>query len=215
VMSTKHLARRAPLALPLVLATACANYATLQEAETTPKGTSKTGVGATFTTYEVEFADEPETVSVPALNVWYRRGLTDQLEAHASVWIPLGASLGVKYQLLGDRTRSGLAFSLGLDLGFLQITSGSDDREVTTTIVDTYVPLYVGYRLSPSLALYASPKYILRSAFGDGDTSIGHLAGSTLGVAAGARTTLLLEGTVMYDVTVGAPALQAGVGVAF
>jgi hypothetical protein len=194
---------------------ACANYASFQEADTLPKGTSKFGVGATGTTYkDTETNDDGTTstisVTVPALNLWYRRGIADKLEAHAAVWIPFGSSIGVKYQLSGNRDMAGLSISLGLDVGYLQL--GAGDTKVT--IIDTYIPVYIGYRTGPGFALYASPKYILRGGFGD-ETAFNHLAGSTFGVALGAKTTLHIEGTVMYDVDYAAPALQGGVGLAF
>ncbi len=201
----------------LVSLGACANYARFQEADTLPKGTSKTGFGVTATTYKVDTGDpELQSVTLPAVNAWYRRGLTDKLEAHASVWVPLGSSIGVKYQLMGHRERSGFALSLGLDLGFLQIGAEDDAGEsVTTTIFDTYVPVYLGYRLSPGMALYASPEYILRIGSNDDGTSASHLAGGTVGVALGRNTTFMLEGTVVYDFEIEAPALQAGVGLAY
>lgn len=197
---------------------ACANYATFQEADTLAKGTSKLGFGATGTTYKVDVGEneEPESVTVPALNIWYRRGLAEKLEAHASVWIPFGSSLGLKYQLNGNREMAGLSVSLGLDFGFLQI--GAEDsmgNSVTSTIVDTYIPVYIGYRTGPGFAVYASPKYILRAGFNDSGTAVSHLFGGTAGLALGHKTTLLLEGTVIYDLDVSAPAIQGGVGIAF
>jgi len=193
----------------------CANYATFQEADTLPQGGTRKGVAATYTNYSIESGDTTETVSVPALDLWYRYGITDRLEAHTSAWLPLGASAGAKYQVLGSRAESGLAVSLGLDLGVLQITSKDDqDMETKATIVDTYVPVYVGYRMGPSFASYLSPKYILRLGFGE-STAVEHLAGGTLGLAIGDGTSLLLEGSLMYDITLGSPALQGGVGLAF
>lgn len=191
---------------------ACANYASFQEADTLHAGQTKFGIGATGTTYK-DTNDEGviDSVTVPALNLWYRRGISEKLEAHAAVWIPFGSSLGVKYQLMGNREMAGLSLSLGLDLGFLQL--GAGDNKVT--IVDTYIPLYIGYRTGPGFALYGSPKYILRAGFGNDTTSTGHLFGGTIGVALGAKSTLHLEGTAMYDVDVEAPALQGGIGVAF
>jgi len=196
---------------------ACANYATFQEADVLHKGTTKFGIGATGTTYKVDLGDpEPETISLPALNAWVRRGLIDKLEAHAHVWLPLGSSVGVKYQLTGNREMAGLSFSLGLDFGFLQSRGTNEaDETVKTTQVDTYIPVYIGYRLAPAFAVYASPKYILRTNIREAGTAISHLAGGTFGIALGARTTFHLEGTVMYDFDVSAPALQGGVGVAF
>jgi hypothetical protein len=203
------------IAFPVVLLAACANYATFQEADTVAGGQGKTGFGATYTNYQVQDADgTKESVNVPALNIWRRQGLTDNLEVHASAWIPLGASAGVKYQLLGNRHKAGLALSLGVDFGFLQI--GAKDANGDTanaTIVDTYVPVYLGYRLSDAFALYASPKFIFRYETTGGGTD--SLAGGTLGLALGAQTTLHLEGGVIYDSGLSAPAYQAGVGVAF
>jgi hypothetical protein len=63
--------------------------------------------------------------------------------------------------------------------------------------------------------MYASPKYILRTSISDAGTALGHLAGGTSGLVIGARTQLILEGTVIYDISLKAPAFQGGVGVAF
>jgi hypothetical protein len=209
-MKTSH------VIVSLAFVGACANYATFQEADTLPAGVSKTGIGVTATNYKVAAGSELDSVTVPAVDLWYRRGLIDKVEAHASVWIPLGASAGVKYQLMGNRDTAGFALSLGLDFGFLQISStDSMDNEFKQTIVDTYVPVYLGFRTGPGFAVYGSPKYILRSSFGDGGTAFGNLAGGSLGVALGAKTTLHLEGTVVYDLDIKEPALQGGIGVAF
>lgn len=200
----------------LGLSGACANYATFQEADTLPKGESKIGLGATTTRYSAEADDGTvDSITVPALNIWYRRGLLEKLEAHASVWIPFGSSLGLKYQLQGNRETAGLSLSLGLDLGFLQISAEDSSGESSSaTIVDTYIPVYIGYRTGPSFAVYGTPKYILRTASGDG-TSFSHLFGGSAGIALGAKTTLLLEASVFYDTDVSEPAVQGGIGVAF
>jgi hypothetical protein len=197
---------------------ACANYATFQEADTLPGGATKFGVGLTGTTYKTRAISDGtiDSVTVPALNLWYRRGLTEVLEGHASLWIPFGASAGLKYQVTGNRQTAGLSFSFGLDLGALQISSeDSNGEESSVTIVDTYIPLYVGFRTGPGFAVYGSPKLILRTGFGDGETTFGQLAGGTAGIALGEKTTLHLEGTLMYDLDVEAPAAQVGLGVAF
>jgi hypothetical protein len=195
---------------------ACANYASFQEADTLPAGTSKVGVGATGTTYKTRADDDSiDSVTLPAVNIWYRRGLTEPLEAHAQVWIPFGASAGFKYQVTGNRQMAGLSFSLGLDVGFLQITSeNAGGEESRVSLLDTYIPLYIGYRTGPGFAVYGSPKLILRTAVGE-ETTLTQLAGGTAGIAVGADTTFHLEGTLMYDIDVEAPAAQIGVGVAF
>jgi hypothetical protein len=195
---------------------ACANYASFQEADTIPVGTSKLGVGATGTTYKTRADDDSiDRVTLPAVNIWYRRGLTEVLEAHAAVWIPFGGSAGFKYQVTGNRQMAGLSFSLGLDVGFLQITStNASDEESRVSLLDTYIPLYIGFRTGPGFAVYGSPKLILRTVVGE-ETALTQLAGATAGIAVGADTTFHLEGTFMYDIDVEAPAAQVGIGVAF
>lgn len=195
---------------------ACANYASFQDADTLPAGTSKVGVGVTGTTYKTRADDDTiDSITLPAVNIWYRRGLTEPLEAHAHVWIPFGASAGFKYQVTGNRQMAGLSFSLGLDVGFLQITSENASEETSrVSLLDTYIPLYIGYRTGPGFAVYGSPKLILRTVVGE-ETTLTQLAGGTAGIAIGADTTFHLEGTLMYDIDVEAPAAQIGVGVAF
>lgn len=195
---------------------ACANYASFQEADTLPAGTSKFGIGATGTTYKTRALDDSiDSVTLPALNLWWRRGLTEPLEAHAALWIPLGASAGFKYQVTGNRQTAGLSFSLGLDVGFLQIESkGANDETSRASLLDLYIPLYIGFRTGPGFAVYGSPKLILRTTVTE-EAALTQLAGASAGIAVGADTTFHLEGTLMYDVDVEAPAAQVGVGVAF
>jgi hypothetical protein len=198
------------------LAAGCANYATLSDPDTVPKGATKFGVGASFTNYKVDLSDdaEPETISVPALNVSVRHGITDKLEANAKVWIPLGASTGVKYQLIGHRDQTGPQLSVGGELGYLQISSESGGETSKATLVDLYVPVAAGYRVSPKLAVYATPKYILRTAFGDA-SGASHLVGSTAGVSIGRDTKFFLEGTGMYDLTGESTIVNGAIGVQF
>jgi len=127
--------------LSAALLAGCANYATLQEADTIPKGQSKTGFGVTGTSYQVESGGTLDSVEVPAVNVWYRRGLTDNLEAHTSVWMPLGGSAGLKYQLAGNRAKAGISLSLGFDLGFLRMST-EDEMEHTRPSKHPHCPRY-------------------------------------------------------------------------
>jgi hypothetical protein len=60
--------------LPVALLAGCANYATLQEVDTMPKGHSKTGVGVTGTSYKVDAGDKLDSVAVPAVNIEYDSG---------------------------------------------------------------------------------------------------------------------------------------------
>lgn len=192
--------------------------ASFQSADTVAKGEQRKGVGVTYNQYTMtldEETDDSIDVGVPAVHAWYRYGLTDKLEAHTMVWIPLGATAGLKYQFLGNRDTKGLSLSAGLDVGYLSISSGEGDNEVTSTIYDTHVPLYAGYRQSPSFAVYAVPRYLLRAGVSENSTAITHLVGSAVGLALGKSTVFHLEAIGMYDLNYGDSTLTAGVGVSF
>lgn len=199
----------------LLLASGCANYATLQEPDVIKEGQLVKGGGLSYTSYKVNLTGKDETISVPALVMWGRYGVIENLEAHGYVWIPLGANVGVKYQVLGNRETAGLGLSLGLDLGYLEITSGEGENEVKNGILDVYVPVYVGYRTSPGFVAYLTPKYVLRASMSDSGTSVGHIAGGTLGIAAGQNTQFLIEGSALWDLDVGAPIVQGAIGLTF
>jgi hypothetical protein len=206
-----------------LIATGCANFASFQSADTVPEGEGVLGVGASYTAYEIDIGDEPTSATVPAVNIWYRRGITDEFELHTNVWLPFGATIGAKYQLLGERKTPGFGFSLGADIGYLSISTGSGDTEASTSLLDIYVPVYTGYRVSESFAVYLTPKYIMRAAFGSassGDeeassTEIFHIPAATLGVALGSSVEFLVEGTVGYDTVTEALVYTAGIGVGF
>ncbi|MEZ4235530.1 MAG: hypothetical protein R3F59_05080 [Myxococcota bacterium] len=189
----------------------CASFATFQEMDTLDKGDGQFGMGATVSGYQVDLGDDPQSFVVPALNLWYRQGVAEHFEVHGRAWLPLGATLGAKYQLLGDRHESGFGVSAGLDLGYLTVSSG----DAKSTLVDTYVPIYLGLRASEGFAVYAVPKYLLRTSLGTGGTSLGHLAGGTLGLAAGKKTTFLLEGSGVFDLQGGPPSWTGGLGIGF
>lgn len=199
----------------LSLSTGCATFASFQSADTVGKGQLKYGVGATYTSYGTTLNGKATTVGIPAGDIWGRYGVTDKLEVHALVWIPMGATAGVKYQLLGSRDRAGPSLSLGLDLGYLQISSTSGSTTTSSNIFDTYVPVYLGYRLNPGFAFYLTPKYLLRLGFSNAGTGVDNEVGGTVGVALGKNTTFLVEGTVVDDLTTGLPSFTGGLGVAF
>ena len=181
-----------------VVSSGCASFATFQEVDTLAKKSGEVGVGATVSGYTVDLGGEdPQSLIIPAVNVWGRYGITERLEAHGRIWLPLGATVGGKVQLLGDRTRPGFGLSTGLDVGYLSIGSGGSN----TTVVDTYVPLYLGLRASEGFSTYLVPKYLLRTSLADAGSTISHQTGGTLGLAAGNKTKFFLEGSGIYDLT--------------
>ncbi|MCB0712589.1 MAG: hypothetical protein KDD67_09690 [Ignavibacteriae bacterium] len=201
------------LCLPL-FATGCANFASFQSADVVEKGETSTGGGITYSSYSFEFIDTVEDFTVPALYLWGRYGLTDRLQAHLNAWIPLGGSIGAKYQLIGSPEEEGFGLSTGFDIGYLQVTaSGSDDNSSADdadlfTKIDLYFPLYLGYDLSESTSLYLVPKYI-----GSINSGANSEFASTFTTALGIKLGFLyLEGSYGRDFSVKAPVSHVGVG---
>lgn len=201
--------------LALVVA-GCANYSQLQDADTLPRDRQSVGVGLSFTNYQTDVDDDGKNdgVSVPAVVISGRRGLTDRIEGQATAWIPLGARAGVKVRLLGEPERAGLQLAVGAHVGYLRLSASSDsaDADATAQFIDGYLPFYVGARLSPSFEVYAVPQYILRTVSGSTETEVDHVTGGTLGVAVGRKTKVYLEGGVFYDRLVGAAIYNTAVG---
>ncbi len=212
---------RARLFIPVLAiglaAAGCANFSQLQDAETLPKGQQSVTIGASFTKYETDIDDdgENESVNVPAIVVGARRGLTDKLEAQATAWIPLGARAGLKYQLLGESGKVGPHLSVGGHVGYLSISASSEGSEddASAHFLDVYVPVYVGYRVSPGFEVYGAPQYIFRSVFGDGDSATGHVTGATLGIAVGQKSKLFIEAGGFYDTLYDAPIINTAIGI--
>jgi len=206
----------------LALMTGCANFATLQTAETMRKENFEIGVGMTFTAYEATLETtttsdasgneitrtDSESITVPAVALAGRYGITDKLELHGVAWLPFGATVGGKYMLVGEHDQNGFIFSPGIDVS-APITISVDDEHAV--LMDLYVPLHMGYRASDALEIYWTPKYLLRYFGG----SFGHAPGGTVGFAAGRDTKFMLEGSVLYDTISQEPIFNVGVGVAF
>ena len=117
--------------------------------------------------------------------------------------MPGTVGLDGKYQLVsaGD-----FAVAAGLGVGYLKISSGSDDTEVSTQLIDAIVPVYASYDLASYFAVYTSPKFVLRFASstdgaGMSSSSIESLAGGTAGFRIGNRFGLYLEASYLKDLS--------------
>jgi hypothetical protein len=196
----------------------CANYSQLQDAETLPKGEQRIGVGASFTRYtgtatDADGQEIEQSFSVPAIVVWARRGVTERLEAQVTAWLPMGARGGVKYMVLGEADQPGFTLSAGPSLGYLRLSVSSGDSEADVGFFDVYLPVYAGWRFSPSFAVYAAPQYIYRTVFGEVDENSGHVTGGTLGVSVGKKARFHVEAGTFYDTLVEAPIFNTALGV--
>ncbi len=195
----------------------CLNVAQLQEADTVAKGDFDFGMGGSYTGYAVDSLEETdglENIGVGALILWGRYGISEQLEAHANLWLPFGYSVGAKYQLVGNRKEAGPALSLGADVSMVSITVGSDSTETKTRYIDVIVPVYTGYRINEGTAFYLTPKYVLRSQTGD-FSGTGHAAGGTLGATLGEDTRFHIEGTLIRDFSIESNITNFALGVTF
>lgn len=210
--------RKTTALLTLAALGGCANYSQLQDAETLPKGEQRIGVGASFSRYESTATDSEgndieQSVSVPAIVLWARRGLTERFEAQVTAWLPLGARAGVKYLLVGTNLEEGLAISVGPNLGYLYLSVSSGDDEASASFFDVYLPVYVGWRFSPNFAVYGVPEYIFRSVSSSGESETGHVTGGTIGISVGETARFHFELGSFYDTLVDAPIVNTALGV--
>lgn len=203
--------RALPLFLGLLLG-GCAHTSSFQNADTVPAGTHEVGVAVVSTGAEVRDTDRPRLDIVeywPALLGWGRIGVAERLEVHGMAWV-LGGSVGAKYQLVGHGEDTGPAVSLGLDFGVaaappsvdLCFAGGCGEEENATSSLDLVVPLYLGYKLTGDLGVYAHPKYLFRRVGGIdiAEHYVGGSAGLTLGPVPGPLRRLYVEGTAMTEI---------------
>ncbi len=192
-----------------VLTTACVNSSTLQTAKALDPGKQRILVGGGYYASPSLDADASETagedvaLKMPYMEIGYRRGLVKQVEVGAKVTIPGTAGLDAKYELLNDGK---FAVAAGAGLGYLKLTSGSEGAETSTTLIDATIPVYASYDLSKYLAVYASPKYVLRYAKSTDEmmesaSGMNHLMGGTLGTKLGNNTGLFMEASYLKSVS--------------
>ena len=206
------------IAALLLATTGCANYAQFETAEALGYGESKAGGGVTLTRYDTGYqpGDEADLqVTVPAVMAWYRYGLMEGFEVRAAMWIPMGGRIGAKYQLVGANGEEGFDLSVGADFSYNQTTIGSGDDATEITYLDLYLPVQTGYRMTPALAAYFTPKFIGGLRTGDIDTTFAPTPAATAGIALGEDTQFHIEGTGGYDFQAQGPVFTAGLGVAF
>lgn len=212
----------------LAMTTGCANFAQFESAETLDEGETKGGGGVTFTQYsasvegedaEGEEVDASGSVTVPAVKGWYRRGISDGLEARIAAWMPLGFRGGLKYQLVGQYQQEGVDVSTGLDISYLRFGGSAGDEDASVNFFQFYLPVQTGYRTGESMEFYFTPKAIgqlvVGSAGDDSSADFGVVPAGTLGAALGSDTQFHVEGTAGYDLNVDEPILTTGIGVSF
>jgi hypothetical protein len=146
------------------------------------------------------------SLALPYMELGYRRGLVDKLEAGVKYTIPGTAAIDGKYQFLdaGD-----FALAAGASVGYFKLSSEAGDSKSSSTVIDTIVPLYASYDLAKAFAVYTSPKYVMRYArnessdamMSESSSGLSHLVGATVGTRLGNRWGLFLETTYLKSVT--------------
>lgn len=219
--------KSAALALTVLAtaATACVNSSTLQTAKTLDPGKQRILVGGGYYASPSVNADASEatgddvSLAMPYMELGYRRGLIDKVDVGAKVTIPGTAGLDAKYELM--RSADGkAAIAAGAGLGYLKLTSGSEGSETSTTLIDAIVPVYASYDLLRSLAVYASPKYVLRYAAStdsmmESSSGMNHLVGGTLGTKIGNGFGLFMEASYLKSVSSDFDAFQVNGSIFF
>lgn len=192
-----------------VLATACVNSSTLQTAKTLDPGKQRILVGGGYYASPSVNADASEatgddvSLAMPYMELGYRRGIVDKVDVGAKVTIPGTAGIDGKYELYNDGK---LAFAAGAGIGYLKLSSGSEGSETSTTLIDAIVPVYASYDIAKPLAIYASPKYVMRYAKSvdsmmESASGMNHLVGGTLGTKIGNGMGLFMEASYLKSVS--------------
>lgn len=194
----------------MYMAAACANMSTLQTGRALPAGEGRILIGGGYYTSPDVNEDassilgEESDLTFPYAEIGYRRGIIENLELGAKVTIPGTIALDGKYQFVDA---GGFALAAGVGAGYLSISSGEGDNEISSTVIDLMVPIYASYHIGDYVALYTSPKYALRVLAGD-SSGTSHLVGGTGGVKVGNTIGVFFEGTYMKDLASDFDAVQ-------
>ncbi len=172
----------------------CASFSTMQTGEVLKKEKSQITVGGgTYNSKAISTAVNSSVkesdLSLPYLEVSYRRGVYENVDVGAKLTLIGTAVVDGKYQFLDTEKFDA---SAGLGLGYLSLESGSDNNKSKSTIIDVIVPVVFSVNVSPSFTPYISPKYVLRSISGNTSGSTG-IAGVTGGIKIGDKWGLYAE----------------------
>ena len=122
------------------LTTACVNSSALQTAKALDPGKQRILVGGGY--YASPDLDkdassatgEETSLKLPYMELGYRRGLIDKLEAGVKYTLPGTAAIDGKYQFLdaGD-----FALAAGASVGYFKLSSEAGDSKSSSTVIDT------------------------------------------------------------------------------
>ena len=193
------------------IATGCVNMSTLQTARALPEGEVDVVMGGGYylspalEVVESEDSDgveeELDILGLPYLEVGGRIGLGNGFDLGLKLTIPGTIAIDVKYQFLDV---DGFAMAAGVGLGYLHYettstsSDGSTDSKLVSENIDLMVPVFVSYHFNELIAMYASPKWVMRLAFGTESDPM-QLLGVGGGFKVGDKMGAYLEATYMVD----------------
>lgn len=195
--------------LAIVLLGSCVSMSTMQTGRTVGEGNSELNIGGSVVKLETIFDTDTTDLNGGLLEGDFRYGITDKLDAGLKISLLGTSGLYGKYQLVGDQ-ESKFALSAGLSAGYLNITTGEGDDEVSNTTVDVAVPVFASVHPTEWLSIYAAPRYTLR--FGGGTSN---WYGGTGGIRLGNKFAVFAEYSFVDSDSAVEPLSQITGGIGF
>lgn len=164
----------------------CASFSTMSTARTVPRDTTQMWVAPEIVgmTFDTGSPPERQSFSVPQFELGFRRGVTDDVELGAKLWL-LGAALESKVQVVRAESQdSGIDVAIAPSVGWLGFNSG--DGGGNFNVLTGYLSIPIGFNVPGGSQLVVTPKAIYQRymASGDGGGSAGLMfLGGSLGYA--------------------------------
>lgn len=170
------------LALGLIalgLGSGCASMSSYHTARTLPKGKSEIYAAAGFVAGDF---NTTETISLPYFEAMFRYGIINNLEAGFKYTMPGTIGADVKYRFL-KAANGKLHLAAGTGINFARIFDAN--------YLDFSFPIFISYVPADIVEIYGIPKFVYRTAFGNGASLnefgiiplIGTRIGKDIGVA--------------------------------
>jgi hypothetical protein len=202
--------KRLAMAGALLLGGGCASFSTMSTARTVPPDTTQTWVAPEFVGMTIDTGSGygNEAISVPQLEIGFRRGVTETAEVGAKLWL-LGAALESKFQLVRSPSEeAGIDVAIAPSIGWLGFNSGEGDG---FNVVTGYLSLPVGINVGGGSQLVLTPKAIYQRYIAKSGTDTGSVGILFIGGSAGFA--LNLGNTyVLPEISVMQPIIQGDAG---
>ncbi|HSM91422.1 MAG TPA: hypothetical protein VLT47_00970 [Anaeromyxobacteraceae bacterium] len=168
----------------------CASFSTMSTARTTPRDTTQVWLAPEIAglTFDTGTPPDRQAITLPQLEFGVRRGITDDLEVGAKVWL-LGAAMEGKLQVLRAPTQDGgVDVAIAPSIGWLGFNTGDGG---SFNVVTGYLSVPVGVNVPGGSQLVLTPKAIYQQYLSSG------------GGESGSASLLFLGGSVGYAWKVG------------